>query len=183
MVDKNMEKVASRLYKGSLKYYQDREFWKAARELIILLDYYPQFSDADGVLAHLGECMYAMEMYKSASKMFRFLLKKYPESQYVAQGLYGLQRIHYQTENHDESIRIYHGILQGYPKTDLLDGINYFGGMAYFHKHDYDNAIASLGKVRSRSEFFDYSLYTVGLSYLKSRKKKVSTNLCMPCAS
>ena len=82
-VDRNMERVAQRLYKSALKFYQDRAYWKAARELIILLDYYPSFSDADGVLCHLGESLYSMDMYKSSHKMFRFLVTKFPQSKLV----------------------------------------------------------------------------------------------------
>jgi len=175
-----MEKVAGRLYKSAIKFYYDRDYWKAARELIILLDYYPAFSQADGVLCHLGECLYSMDMLKSSHKMFRFLVTRFPKSEYVVQGLYGLQRIQYQAQNYAESLKIYKAIINKYPNTDLMDGIYYYGGMAYFHQRDYDNAIATLKGVRTRSEFFDYSLYTVGLAYLK---KKVSTRRWRRCAS
>lgn len=167
--DRNMERVAQRLYKSALKFYYDRAYWKAARELIILLDYYPSFSDADGVLCHLGESLYSMEMYKSSHKMFRFLVTKFPQSELVPQGLYGLQRIQYQAENYAESLKIYDALVANYPKSDLMGGIHYFGGMAYFHLHDYDKAIATLGKISNRSEYFDYGLYTFGLAQLKKK--------------
>ena len=176
--DRNMEKVALRLYKSSLKFYYERAYWKAARELIILLDYYPAFSQADGVLYHLGECLYSMEMLKSSHKMFRFLVTKFPDSEYLVYGLYGLQRIQYQMESYEESLKIYSAILANYPKSGPIDGIYYFGGMAQFHQNDYDAAIETLGKVSSRSEYFDHSLYTVGLSHLK---KKASTRLWQLC--
>ncbi len=168
-VDRNMERVAQRLYKSALKFYYDRAYWKAARELIILLDYYPSFSDADGVLCHLGESLYSMDMYKSSHKMFRFLVTKFPQSEFVPQGLYGLQRIQYQAENHAESLKIYDALVANYPKSDLMGGIHYFGGMAYFHLHDYDRAAATLSKTGARSEYYDYGLYTLGLAQLKKK--------------
>ena len=168
-VDRNMERVAQRLYKSALKFYQDRAYWKAARELIILLDYYPSFSDADGVLCHLGESLYSMDMYKSSHKMFRFLVTKFPQSELVPQGLYGLQRIQYQAENYAESLKIYDALVANYPKSDLMGGIHYFGGMAHFHLHDYDQAIATLGKIGARSEYSDYGLYTLALAQLKKK--------------
>jgi TolA-binding protein len=167
--DRNMDKAASRLYQNALKYYDEKAYWKAARELIILLDYYPAFSQADGVLCHLGESMYQMTMYKSAAKMFRFLLTKYPQSQYVAEALYGLQRISYQTENHVECLKVFSGIVAKFSEDDVIDGVRYYAGMSYYHQRDYDNAIATLSKVRSRSEYFDHSLYTVALAYLKKK--------------
>ena len=179
-VDRNMEKVALRLYKSALKFYFERAYWKAARELIILLDYYPAFGEADGVLCHLGECLYSMGMFKSSHKMFRFLVTKFPQSEYVAQGLHGLQRIQYQAENYQESLKIHDALARNYQKSDLMDGINYFGGMAHYHLHDYDNAVATMEKIGSRSEFYDYGLYATGLAHLK---KKASTAHWPPCAS
>jgi len=167
--DHNMDKAAQRLYRNALKYYDEKANWKAARELIILLDYYPAFSQADGVLHHLGESMYQMAMYKSSAKMFRFLLTKYPQSKYVAQALYGLQRISYQTENYAECLKIFSGIVGKFSDDDIVDGARYYAGMSYYNQRDYDNAITALSKVRSRSEYFDHSLYTVGLAYLKKK--------------
>lgn len=178
--DRNMDRAASRLYQNALKNYDEKAYWKAARELIILLDYYPAFSQADGVLYHLGESMYQMTMYKSSAKMFRFLLTKYPLSKYAGGGLYGLQRISYQTENYAECLKIFSGIAAKFADDDIIDGARYYAGMSYFAQRDYDNSIATLSKVRTRSEYFDHSLYTVGLAYLK---KKWSTRLSPRCVS
>ncbi len=180
LLDHDMDKAAARLYRSALKLYDEKAYWKAARELIILLDYYPAFSQADGVLCHLGESMCEMTMYKSAAKMFRFLLTKYPQSKYLPRALFGLQRIYYQTENYGESLKIFSGILSRFPDDDIIDGARYHAGMAYYHQRDYDNTIATLNKVRARSEYFDHSLYTVGLAYLK---KKWSTRPLPRCAS
>jgi TolA-binding protein len=178
--DRNMDRAALRLYQNALKYYDEKAHWKAAREFIVLLDYYPAFSQADGVLYHLGESMYQMTMYKSAAKMFRFLLTKYSESGYAAGAFYGLQRISYQTENHPECLKIFSGLVAKFGDSDVIDGARYYAGMSYFNQRDYDNAIATLGKVRARSEYFDHSLYTIGLAHLK---KKRSTRLSQHCVS
>lgn len=186
LLDRDMDRAASRLYRNALKYYNEKAYWKSARELIILLDYYPAFSQADGVLCYLGESMYEMTMYKSAAKMFRYLLTKYPQSEYAGQALYGVQRIHYQTTEYAESMKIFSAIMTRFPESDIIDGARYHAGMAQYHQRDYDNAIATLSKVRTRSHYFDHSLYTIGLSYLK---KKWSTRLwplyasCSACRS
>ena len=168
-IDRNMERVAQRIYRSAQQFYFDRAYWKAARELIILLDYYPAFTQADGVLCHLGESLYSMDMFNSSHKMFRFLVTKFPNSEFVAQGLYGLQRIQYQAENYAESLKIYDAIAAKYPGSSLMDGVHYFGGMSYFHRHDYDAAAAALEKIGTRSEYYDYGLYTIGLCHLKKK--------------
>lgn len=178
-VDRNMEKVAQRIYRSAQQFYFDRAYWKAARELIILLDYYPAFTQADGVLCHLGESLYSMDMFNSSHKMFRFLITKFPHSEYLSQGLYGLQRIQYQAENYAESLKLYDAIAGKYAGAAVMDGVHYFGGMARFHQHDYDAAIEALNQIGARSEYYDYGLYTIGLCHLK---KKASSRLWQPCA-
>jgi TolA-binding protein len=168
-IDRNMEKVAQRIYRSAQQFYFDRAYWKAAREFIILLDYYPAFTQADGVLCHLGESLYSMDMFNSSHKMFRFLVTKFPQSEFVPQGLYGLQRIQYQAENYVESLKVYDAIIVKYPKSELLDGVHYFGGMSHFHRHEYDNAVEMLGKIGTRSEYYDFALYTMGLCHLKKK--------------
>lgn len=179
--DRNMDRAALRLYQNALKYYDEKAHWKAAREFIVLLDYYPAFSQADGVLFHLGESMYQMTMYKSAAKMFRFLLTKYPESQFAAESLYGLQKISYQTENHAECLKIYSGLVAKFGDDDVIDGARYYAGMSYYNQRDYDNAITTLSKVRARSEYFDHSLYTVGLAHLKKKRSTRPLPLYASC--
>jgi outer membrane protein assembly factor BamD (BamD/ComL family) len=164
-----MEKVAQRIYRSAQQYYFDRAYWKAARELIILLDYYPAFTQADGVLCHLGESLYSMDMFNSSHKMFRFLVTKFPQSEYLAQGLHGLQRIQYQAENYAESLKIYDALAAKYGGSAVMDGVHYFGGMSRFHQHEYDTAIEALNKIGTRSEYYDYGLYTVGLCELKKK--------------
>lgn len=180
LVDQDMERAAARIYKNSLKSYNEKAFWKSARELIILLDYYPAFSQADGVLYHLGESFYEMAMYKTAAQMFDFLVTKYTESEYLPQALYGMQRINYQTEDYSESLKFFSAITSRFAEADVIDGARYYAGMAYYHQRDYDNTVTAMSKIRARSEYFEYGLYTVGLAYLK---KKWSIKPSMLCVS
>lgn len=171
--DRTLERIAMRLYKSALRSYENEEFWRASRDLIIILDFYPTFSAIDGVLFYLGESLYRMEMYRSGDKIFRYLISRYPASEYVPQALFGLQKIHYNTQNYDESLKFYTGITTRFREREVLDGAYYYGAMAFFHQKQYDDAIRAFKKIRSRSDYFDYGLYTIGLTFLK---KKISRN-------
>jgi TolA-binding protein len=171
--DRELEKAAARLYEGALDYYQKAAYWKAARELITILDYYPAYSKIDGVLLHLGESLYNMHMYDSASRMYRYLATKYPNSRHLSQALEGLQRIHCLNGELEESLKIYQGIAARFPDNEIIDGAHYHAGMAYFQMQNYDSTIAAFGRISSRSQYFDYGLYTTGLALLK---KKASTS-------
>jgi TolA-binding protein len=169
----SLERIAMRLFRAAIEKYEDKAYWHATRELIILLDFYPNFSKTDGVLYYLGACLYQMDMYKSSSKMLRYLITNYPQSEYLPETLLSLQKLHYSTNELDNSLNYFVGITTRFPNDDVLDGSYYYGGMAFFHQKNYDEAIRAFGRVRSRSEFYDYGLYTVGLSFLK---KKIFNN-------
>jgi len=178
--DREMERAASRLYDGAMKYYKTEAYWKAARELITILDFYPAYSKIDGVLLHLGESLYNMRMYDSASRMFRYLATKYPNSLHLAEALHGLQRVNYQSGDLIESLKIYNGFASRFASEEIIDGAHYFGGMAYFQMQNYDSTVTALAKISIRSKHYDYGLYTTGLALLK---KKVSTNRSRSFAS
>ena len=53
-----MERAATSIFNKALENYQKGIFWKCALDLVVILDYYPQFSKIDGVLFYLGNCLY-----------------------------------------------------------------------------------------------------------------------------
>ena len=156
--DKDLEKAATRLYKSALKNFKEKSYWEATRELIVILDFYEHFSRIDGVLYYLGESLYEMGMLRSSDKVFKYLIANYPQSSFLPQALFGLQRIYYNIQNYTESLKYYLGITTRYRNSKVLDGAYYYGGMAYFHQKKYDESIRAFSKIRSRSEYFDYAL-------------------------
>lgn len=167
--DREMELAATRLYDGALRYYRDGLYWKAARELITILDFYPAFSKIDGVLIHLGEALDNMQMYNSASRMFRYLATKYPESRHLSQALHGLQRASYHAGDFEESLKIYGGLIGRLPDQETMDGAHYYAGQALFQAQNYDSTVVALGKIQPRSRHYDHGLYTTGLALLKKK--------------
>ena len=175
--EKSLERVATRLLSTAVEKFDDKAYWHATRELIILLDFYPSFSKTDGVLYYLGESLYQMEMYNSAAKIFRYMAANYPQSDYLPKTLLSLQKLHYNVQEMENSLNYFVGITTRFPDDEVLDGAYYYGGMAYFHQKNYDEAIKALGRVRSRSEYYDYGLYTVGLSFLKKKHSAIRQSL------
>lgn len=171
--DGSLERIAMRLFRMAVEKFDDKAHWHSTRELIILLDFYPAFSKTDGVLYYLGANLYEMDMYKSASKIFRYLVTTYPQTEYLSKTLLSLQKLHYNTQELENSLNYFVGITSRFPDDGVLDASYYYGGMAYFHQKKYDDAIKALGRVRSRSDYYDYGLYTVGLCFLK---KKIFNN-------
>lgn len=169
----SLERIATRLFRTAVEKFNDKAYWHATRELIILLDFYPTFSKTDGVIYYLGACLAEMDMYKSSSKMFTYLIKHYPKSEYLSRGLFSMQRLYYNMQELENSLNYFIGITTRFRDDAILDGAYYYGGMAYFHQKKYDEAIQAFGHIRSRSDYYDYGLYSVGLCFLK---KKISNN-------
>ncbi|KAA3658791.1 MAG: hypothetical protein DWQ10_10385 [Calditrichaeota bacterium] len=59
--DRDMERASVQMFQNAIEMYKEKEFWKAARELIVILDFYSEFSKIDGVVYYIGECLYNMK--------------------------------------------------------------------------------------------------------------------------
>lgn len=168
--DRDMEKASVQMFRNSVELYKDKEYWKAARELIVILDFYNEFSQIDGVIFYIGECLYNMHMYKSAERMYKYLAENYGGSNYIPHALLGLQKIQYSAGIHENCIQIYNRIEDDYSKSKASDGARYYCGMSYYHMQEFEPAIAAFSKIDKRSEFYDYGLYTTALSFLKQKE-------------
>jgi len=168
--DRRMEKGAGKLLIEAVQKYNDGTFWHATRDLIFLLDYYPEFSKADEVAFYLADCLYEMDMYTSSQKMFRYLISNFPKTAKRPDALLGLQKIDYVTFRYDDSLQFHRGLTMRYKGHEALSGSYYYGGMTYFHQKEYEKAIKAFGKVKARSAYAEYALYTAGLCYLKRKK-------------
>lgn len=167
--DRTLERAAGRILKKAIELYNDKAYWHATRDLVVILDFYEKFSKIDEVIYYLGSSLLEMNMHRSADKMFEYLVAKYPRSEFVPNALLGMQQIRYNSHELDNSLQYFIGLTTRYPSHMVMDGAYYYGGMAYFHQKQYDQAIEALQQVSSRSDYYDYSLYTIGLSLLKKK--------------
>ena len=175
--DRDMEKASLRLFKDAIDQYRNKEYWKAARDLVIILDFYSQFSQIDGVVFYIGECLYSMNMYRSAERMYQFLVENYGGSDFTPRAYLGLQKIQYNAGNYEKSIQFYNRIVENYGGSKARDGAQYYCGMAYYHLQEFDPAIAAFDEIKHTSDFYDYGLYTSALSYLKKKEMEKAVEI------
>jgi len=165
---KEIERAANQVLRGSIELYKERSYWNCARELIILMDYYPNYEKLDEVIFYLAQCLFEEDLSTAATRMYKYLIKKYPESQYVPGALLGLEKAYYLQDNYKLALSIYFTILKkNPPDQELLNGACYYAGLSHFHLKNFDMAINVLKKIDSHSEFYDCALYSTALSYLK----------------
>lgn len=172
--DKEIERAANQILREAIELYTEGAYWKCARELIILLDYYSDYERTDEVIYYLGQCLFEEDLPTSAIRMYKHLLKKYPKSSLVQATLLGLEKTYYHQNNYKLALSVYFTILKQSPEDKaLLNSACYYAGQSHFHLKNYDMAINVFKKIDDNSDYYDSALYTTALSYLK--KSNVST--------
>ncbi len=170
LADREMERIADGLLSQAKGHIKSGAQWQAARDLALLLDYYPQYKKMDEVLLLLAGCLYEMELYNAASAAYTYLVKNYFGSPLLAKGLLGLQKTAYKQGRYQESLNFYEAILQAPRPVDVDDEARYYAGQSYYNIKDYASALEALLNLDTRSDYYCYGLYTVGLSLLKMKR-------------
>ncbi|MFQ5824264.1 MAG: tol-pal system YbgF family protein [bacterium] len=164
-----IERAANHLYKQALKKYKDELYWKSAIDLIVVLDFYTEFSKLDKVISLLGSCLYEMGMFDGADRMYRYLLKAIPKTPQLPDALLGLQKINYQKKDYKKSLKFYRALETHYSTHDGINESRYYAGQTHFHLKNFALAPQIFKHIGKRSEFYPFGLYTSGLIYLKKK--------------
>ncbi|MBN1351256.1 hypothetical protein JXJ21_17695 [candidate division KSB1 bacterium] len=168
--ERDMDKAADRIYRNGVNSYFAGEYWNCAQELIILLDFYPQFDKIDGVVYYIGESLNEMEMNNPALKMFKYLIKMYPQSEYVPNAMLGIQKIYFREEKFNEVMNYYFLIIKNNYENEVADAARYYHAQSNFYLNKWENAILILRRINPASEYYDHALYTTGLAMLKKKE-------------
>jgi len=168
-----IKRAANQIYRQAQKLFQEGAYWSCARELIILMDFYPTFEKMDGVIYYLAECLYEEELNDAAIKMHKYLIKKYANSEFIPLSMYGLEKASYKEGNYKETLTIYYAIIKRSENQPIIDAARYYAGQSHYYLKNYDTAITIFKKISNTSEYYDGALYTTALIYLK--KKSIPT--------
>lgn len=175
--DRDIQQAANHLYRNGVKFYYAGKYWDCAQELIILLDFYPQFEKIDGVIYYVAESLNEMQMNKPALKMFKYLLKTYPKSQFIPHTLLGLQKTYFREKRYKEAMQFYFLVIKNNYDSKLVDVARYYHGQSNFYMKKWDNAILILRRITNSSEYYDHALYTTALAMLKKKEFAQPSNI------
>jgi len=165
---REIERVCNQILRGSIELYKEGSYWSCARELIILMDYYPEYEKLDEVVFYLAQCLFEEDLLTSAVRMYKYLLNKFPQSSCVPATLLGLEKTYYQQNDYKLALSVYFTLLKKAPyEKELLAAAHYYAGQSHFHLKNYDMAINVLKKIDNHSDYYDCALYTTALSNLK----------------
>ncbi|MBD3288757.1 tetratricopeptide repeat protein [candidate division KSB1 bacterium] len=163
--------AAKQIYRQAVELYEEGSYWKCCRELIILMDFYTDFEKMDGVIFHIAECLYEEELNEAAVKMYKYLLKNYPKSEYFPKALFGIEKVNYNAEKYKETLSVYYQILKLVTDQEILNAARYFAGQSHYYLKNHDTALEILKQISNNTKYYDGALYTTALIYL--RKKSI----------
>ncbi|MBN2355798.1 tetratricopeptide repeat protein [candidate division KSB1 bacterium] len=171
-----MEKSSEKLFLEARSSFEDKDYWDAARDLIILIDFNANYSRTDEVLFLLGECLYEIGLQNSAAKLYRHLLTKYLRSPFLPRAMLGLQRTEYDRKDFARCIEYHNAISRSNAPRPVMDASYYFAGLSYYTVRDFPRAIDLLDKLSSKSPYYEYGQYTLALSYLRMKNVRKAIN-------
>ncbi|NOZ62688.1 MAG: tetratricopeptide repeat protein [Calditrichaeota bacterium] len=173
--DKEMERAANKTFRNGVKLYKQGEYWRAAQELVIIMDFYPQFNKLDRVITYLGKCLFQEELFAGSTRLYGYLIKKYPRSPMIAEALLGLENNYYSQSKYKQALRVYYALIKKTRDRKILNEASYLAGQCHYYLKNYNMAIGVLKKIDGRSEYYASALYTAALCYLK--KSNVATSV------
>lgn len=167
---RDLQKIADRVYESAVKLFDSGKFWEATQELIVIIDYFPQFNKIDGVYYYTAQSLNELEMNKPAIQAFKWLIDKHPQSKFAPYAYLGLQKIAYRQEDYKNSVTYYYTILKKYSESKVLNAARYYAGQSLYNLKQWDQAILLLKRIGIQDEFYDYSLYTTALCMIKKKE-------------
>lgn len=175
--ESDIDKSSEKLFNNALDYFDKGNYWDCARDLIILMDFNPQYPKIDHVVFTLAECLYEIDLPRGASKLYKHLITKYVRSTLLPRALLGLQRIEYDRSDFARCIEFHNAISRSNPPQSVLDASLYYAAMCFYYYKDYPQTTQLMLEISDKSPYYDYGQYTASLSYLRMKNvhKAIST--------
>ncbi len=163
------EKAAKSLFESAQDKTDQRNYWQAAVDLILVLDFYPGYSRLEDVVFLLADCLYKLEMYDGADRMYRYLLRSVTKTRLVAESILGLQKVAYERGDYPQSLKFYKALESHYTEHKGIYESRYYALQTYYNTEIYNLVHNLVPHIRKKSEFYPFAIYTSGLAHLKKK--------------
>ncbi len=165
-----LEVLSDGLLKDAVTQYTNGNYWRCARDLVVLVDFHPGYSKLDQAEVLLGNALYELGLFDASKGIFKHALRRFPDRPSAAAAIFGLERVAYKTGDYTAALARFEQLQRsGRVSRRLLDGARYFAGMSLMELGDYDSAVKTLGGINRNSKYFGYALYAAGLCLLHKR--------------
>ena len=164
------QKSSQRLYSEARRHFLAENYWEAARDLIILLDFNPDFEKTDEVILTLAECMYEIDLPQGAERLYQHLITHLLRSPLQPNALLGLERIEYDRRDWTRCIEYHQIIMRSTAPPLIMDAANYFAGLAYYQLRDFPKSMESLVQVSIKSPWYPFAQYNLSLAQMRMKQ-------------
>jgi TolA-binding protein len=161
---------AEQLFADAETDYRAGNYWQCSRKLITLVDFTPDFARVDDAVFLLGNCLYNLKMTDAAAKLYHRVVQKYISSPFLPDALLGLQRVSYENNELQESLKYYQALIRGNASQEIINLAAYYAGMAFYKIDDYPHGVAALRTADEKSPYYDYQLYMSAISLLRMKE-------------
>jgi tetratricopeptide (TPR) repeat protein len=163
------QKSSDKLFSEARRHYLAENYWEAARDLIILLDFNPDFEKSDEVVYTLAECLYQIGLPQGAGRLFQHLVTRYLRSPLQPNALLGLERIEFDRQDWSRCIEYHQIIIRSTSPQTVTDASNYFAGLSYYQLRDFPKSMESLVQVSVKSPWYPFAQYNLALAQMRMK--------------
>jgi TolA-binding protein len=100
---------------------------------------FPRYPDRDVIYFFLGGSLWDLKRYKEALKVYRRLIKEYPNSKYIPDAYLGFGEYYFENAKLDKALMGYKKVAE-YKEAEIYPYALYKQGWCYYNLHEWDKA-------------------------------------------
>ncbi|MCG8607207.1 hypothetical protein MJD09_19760, partial [bacterium] len=132
-----IELTAQVLYDQARRGVKKKEYWKSTLDLIVIMEYYPEFTKIEDAIFLLGNCLFEMELFHASDRIYRYLLENFPKTPLFPEAALGLQKTNYSQHEYQQSLKFYTALESHYPEHAGIHESRYYASQAHYHLKNY----------------------------------------------
>ena len=170
--------TAEELYHQCKQAFSEGDFARATPNIGLFLSLYPESDRAREILFMQAFLQLAID---TAMEMYRFIIERYPDSEWAAKSLFQLGQCYYLQGNYDKALDHYGKIIVSYPKDETYWPARYWKCRSLIAKGDYEEAVGALLSLKdtdSAETGKDMVLLSLGNCYLGMKRYEDATATC-----
>jgi TolA-binding protein len=152
-------------YRAAKRLFLNRQFLDAAYAFGKVQTKYPTFHLVDLAAFYEAKSFENLRMHKAAREIYRDAIKRYPQSDKLANYHFQLMNIDYKEGKYKEALDKYQIIARNFGKSNAKADADYIAGQIKFVQGYYQESIDLLASILPGNANYLYARYTMGFAY------------------
>ena len=152
-------------YNAAMSLYLNRQFLEAAYAFGAVQTKYPSFRLVDQAAFYKAKSFENLRMYKAAKSVYEDAIKRYQQSDKLADYHFQLMNIDYKEGKYKEALDKYQIIARNFGKSNAKADADYIAGQIKFEQGLYQESIDLHASIFPGNANYLYARYTMGIAY------------------